>query len=60
MGKGSKDDDAAKKADEAMRRQSEKLRKTENQINRGSYACGCGKSFGSQLLLDIHSIGCDG
>lgn len=56
---GSKDKDADKKAAEAMRKEQEKVRKTENQINKGSFSCGCGASFGSQLLLNIHEIGCD-
>jgi hypothetical protein len=55
-----KDDDAAKKAAEAMKKQEKAVRKTENQINKGSHVCGCGKSFGSALLLDIHMMGCDG
>lgn len=51
--------DEADKAAEAMKRAQEAIRKTENQINKGSYSCGCGASFGSQLLLDIHATGCD-
>ena len=54
-----KDKDAGKKADDAMKKQQDAVKKTENQINRGSFACGCGASFGSQLLLDIHATGCD-
>ena len=53
-----KKDDAAKAA-EAMKDQQDAVRKTENQINRGSHVCGCGSSFGSSLLLDLHMLGCE-
>ncbi len=50
----------ADKADDAMRKQREAVAKTERQIRRGSHACGCGASFGSELLLTLHQAGCDG
>ena len=55
-----KDRNPADKADDAMRKQREAAAKTERQINRGSYVCGCGASFGSELLLTLHETGCDG
>jgi hypothetical protein len=55
-----KDKDPGKKADDAMKKQRDAVKKTENQINKGSFACTCGDSFGSQLLLNIHLMGCDG
>lgn len=49
-----------KPKDDPLKKERERIERTERQIKGGSYACGCGESFGSALLLDIHGAGCDG
>lgn len=46
--------------DDPLKDQRQEVEKTERQINQGSFSCGCGESFGSALLLEIHETGCDG
>lgn len=49
-----------KPKDDPLKKQREEILRRENQINRGSHSCGCGQSFGTALLLEIHELGCDG
>lgn len=49
-----------KPKDDPLKKEREKVEKTQRQIQKGSYVCGCGASFGSALLLEIHETGCDG
>lgn len=46
--------------DDPLKNERKKVEKTERQIQRGSFTCGCGASFGSALLLEVHEVGCDG
>lgn len=50
----------SKRKEDPLKNERTKVEKTERQINQGSFTCGCGASFGSAVLLEIHETGCNG